>query len=273
MVDIFLCLAQQNFLLSGETVVQEAKLTCVWSLDGGELPDKLQVLPNVAGELWGMFLWMALNQNGVCGGKGSRSGAGTRLSTGWCWHLGNPENLPVGGPSHLVMLKLMTQVVLGTGCIFNLALVHSEWRTRLALILFSTCLRVEWLCAVCERWLIALGNPSWHVKWMLSIEGCFTIWSNYWQRLGYISCFTGNLGLHNRNSSISNSDSGCSNLIYSIIRQRDQKITFKDNISALCETAKRREAVLFIWKGLVTSACPAGRTALESHEPKTPCDG
>jgi len=54
------------------------------------------------------------------------SSSGTGLSAGWCWQFGNPENLSVGGPSHLVLLKLMPQVVPGAGCMSSPALPHSR---------------------------------------------------------------------------------------------------------------------------------------------------
>lgn len=123
-----------------------------------------------------MFFWMARNRNGGCGGKGSSLGAGTCLSAGQCWQLGNPENLAVGQPSHSVLLKLMLQVVLGAGCMFNPASPHSGvvgpqgspcigQVTPLSGSHHSrTYLDVEWLCAGCERCLAAPGNLSWHVK-------------------------------------------------------------------------------------------------------------
>lgn len=197
---------------------------------------------------------MALNRSSGCGGKGSSSEAGTWLSVGWWCQLGNPENLAVGGPSHSVPLKLMPQVVLRAGCMFNPALLHSRvvgpWGSPcIGLVtplsgshLSGTYLEVEWLYGGCERWLTALGNHSWHVKWMLSAEGYFTIRSNYWPRVGLISCFTGNLGLHSRKGAISNSDSSCSHLIYSIILQRAQDNNFQGQyISIAWDRQKERK--------------------------------
>lgn len=100
---------------------------------------------------------------------------------------------------------------------------------------------------------------------MLSTEGYFTE-SNYWQKVGCISSFTGNHNLHSW-SSISNPDSSCSHLIYSIILQRDQDNNFQGQDT---ELLKGEEEVQFIGKWLFTSACSTGRSVLQSHELKTP---
>lgn len=92
-----------------------------------ELPEKLEMLINVAGEVRGMFLLIALNGNSGYRGKESNCGAGTWVPAEWCWQLGNPENLAVRGPSHSVPLKLMPQAVLQlTSC--STLLWHTvEW--------------------------------------------------------------------------------------------------------------------------------------------------
>lgn len=75
-----------------------------------------------------------------------------------------------------MLLKLLPQVVLGAGCVFNPALplsgvlgpqespCASQVTPLPGFDPSSTYLEVEWLCAGCERWRTALGNHSWHVK-------------------------------------------------------------------------------------------------------------
>lgn len=145
----------------------------LWTVSGW-FPQKLQMPVNVSGKLKGTLLWMARKRNDGCWGKGSSSGACMWISVQRCWLLGNLENLAVEGPSHLVSLKLMPQVMLGAGCVFNPALPHSRvmgpWDNLcIAQVTppsgshpFSAYFESEQLCAGCERdglqpWETSLG--------------------------------------------------------------------------------------------------------------------